>query len=498
VLFALLLTATLASGTPATDIQGELVLERVRLHVPTSRIIVKGWAVSRCGAPEVALLVDERELARAKPWMTDQAISARFPAEWGGGTPRFEAEIDPLNYATGMHHVRIVARAGECGERLIGDQTFITVAAPPGWMAWAILLGALALAWGVASLLQRLPRGTHRVPLFIGVGLLLATSFAAILLGLPSIGIKDHPVFDALSKWDGQFYLLIARKGYAAAGNSTYGFFPMYPLVLRVLDPIPGPAELPAAILNAALFAASIWMLRRLLPDGDSGLLAYAALPYAFFFVAVYTESLALFLSILFVTLLRGRKGWLAFLAGVLAGLTRPQCVALSLFAIEDLRAKRKTALAAFGPIVGAASYAGYLWWATGNPMKYAEAQAAYTRSSHFSAGRLLQVLARVWPTRDQWGLVDLITLIIVVIGACALVRIGRVAEGLFCAAVVLIPLATLSLMGIHRYALLAFPLFPYLAGFFRNRWAYWLLIAAEAWFLVQYALNFGRGNFVG
>ena len=130
--------------------------------------------------------------------------------------------------------------------------------------------------------------------------------------------------------------------------------------------------------------------------------------------------------------------------------------------------------------------------------MKYAEAQAAYTRSSHFSGGRLLQVLARVWPTRDQWGLVDLTTLIIVVIGACALVRIGRVAEGLFCAAVVLIPLATLSLMGIHRYALLAFPLFPYLAGFFRNRWAYWLLIAAEAWFLVQYALNFGRGNFVG
>ena len=38
----------------------------------------------------------------------------------------------------------------------------------------------------------------------------------------------------------------------------------------------------------------------------------------AFFFVAVYTESLALFFSVLFVTLLRAGKGVGAFLAGVL------------------------------------------------------------------------------------------------------------------------------------------------------------------------------------
>lgn len=496
--FALLLTASLATGNPATGIQGELVLERVRQHVPTSRIFVKGWAVSPCGAPEVALLVDEHELARAKPWITDQELFARFPAEWGGATPRFQAEIDPLNYASGTHHVRIVARAGECGERLLGDRTFETVAAPPEWMAWAILLGALAVAWALASLLQRLPRGTHRVPLFLGIGLLLATSFTAMLLGLPSVGVKDHPPFDALSKWDGQFYLSIARHGYAARSEADYAFFPLYPLVLRALDPLPGPAELPAAMLNAALFAASIWMLRRLQPDGDSGLLAYAALPYAFFFVAVYTESLALFLSVLFVTLLRRQNGWAAFLAGVLAGLTRPPCVALAVFAVDDLRAKRKTALAALGPLVGAASYAGYLWWITGNPMKYAVAQGTFARSARFSGGRVLQILTRVVTTSDQWGLVDLTTLIVVMIGACALVRMRRVAEGVFCAALVLIPVGSLSTMSLHRYALLAFPLFPYLAGFFKNRWAYWLLIAVEVWFLVQYALHFGRGNYVG
>lgn len=493
-----ILAALLAAANPADDIQGTFTAVHVRPHLETSRITVQGWAVSRCGAPELTLYVDEQEIARAKPWMTDASVLARYPASWGAELPAFRTEVDPLVYDPGPHRIHITARAGECGERSLGSQPFVTIGAVPEWLAWPILLGALGLAWGLALLLHRLPRKTQRVPLAIGVGLLLLTSLAAILLGLPSVGITDHPPFAALANWDAKFYLSIATQGYAAAGEVAYGFFPLYPLLLRALDPLPGPVELPAALVNALLFAASIRMLRRLLPDGDSGLLAYAALPYAFFFVALYTESLALFLCVSFVTLLRAKRGFLAFCAGFLAGLTRLPCLALVFFAADDIRARRRTGFAALGPFAGASAFALFLWQTTGDPLKYAHAQQSFSRSNEFSAGRILQTITRVWTTSDQWGLVDVTALVIVIVGACLLVRAGRWPEGLYSAAVVLLPLASMSVMSIHRYALLAFPVFPLLAGYFRNRFLYWALIATEVVFLVIYGLHFGRQNFVG
>lgn len=493
----LLLLAAIAIANPAGDIQGEFTAQ-IRSRVETDRVVVRGWAVSRCGPPELTLTVDGHELARARPWMPDATVAARFPPAWGSERPAFVTEIDPLHYAAGVHRIRIEAAAAACGARAIGERTFLTPDPAPEWLAWLTILGLAGGAWGVAVLLALLPRGTHRVPLGFAVPAILVTSVAAILLGLPSIGITGGPPFAPLGNWDGQFYLGIARDGYGTAGPVTFGFFPLLPLVLRVLDALPVPIELAAALLNALLFAASIRMLRRLLPDGDGGLLAYAALPYAFFFVAVYTESLALFFSVLFVTLLRAKRGVPAFLAGAMAGLTRLPCLALVVFAARDARERRPSALAVLGPLAGAAAFAVYLWISTGDPLRYAHSQQTFGRASSFSAGRLLQVLWRACRTDDRWGWVDLCALAIVMVGACMLARARRTAEGIFSAAVVLIPLASLSVASIHRYALLAFPVFPHLAGLFRNRWAYWALIAAELWFLVVYALHFGRQNFVG
>ena len=70
---------------------------------------------------------------------------------------------------------------------------------------------------------------------------------------------------ERLCLWDSNWYVEIARQGYAfdPHGASSVGFYPLYPLLIRALmrcglDPLLAGY----AISHAALFAAAVWMWR--------------------------------------------------------------------------------------------------------------------------------------------------------------------------------------------------------------------------------------------
>jgi Mannosyltransferase (PIG-V) len=149
-----------------------------------------------------------------------------------------------------------------------------------------------------------------------------------------------------VARWDAAWYLVIAHYGYrpdfGSFTASRTAFFPLYPLGVRVLTDL-GLAPVIAGVLLSlvALAAGLYWLHRltmlevtrlRLLDGGEVArlvVLLTAFAPMAFYFSAVYSESLYLALSVgLFLCARRGRWASAALL-GALAAATRSTGVVL-------------------------------------------------------------------------------------------------------------------------------------------------------------------------
>jgi hypothetical protein len=154
-----------------------------------------------------------------------------------------------------------------------------------------------------------------------------------------------------VARWDSAWYLVIAHYGYrpelGAYTSARDAFFPLYPLGLHTLSDL-GLAAVPAGVaLSLAAFAVALYCLHRLttlelagsgrLGGGETAGLAVlvtALAPMAFYFSAVYSESLYLALSVgLFLCARRGRWAWVGVL-GALAAATRSSGLVLALPAL--------------------------------------------------------------------------------------------------------------------------------------------------------------------
>src|SRR5688500_17283128 len=136
----------------------------------------------------------------------------------------------------------------------------------------------------------------------------------------------------AVTSWetgDALWYLRIASGGYATDDGSG-AFFPLYPMLVRVVGELTGGRWLLAAFVvsNVALVAALV-LLHRLTALEWSEEVARRAVvllcvfPTGFFLLAPYTESLFLALALGCLYAARTRRWALAALLGFLAALTR-------------------------------------------------------------------------------------------------------------------------------------------------------------------------------
>ena len=157
------------------------------------------------------------------------------------------------------------------------------------------------------------------------------------------------------ARWDSAWYLVIAHYGYrpelGAYTSARDAFFPLYPLGLRGLSDLGIPPVLAGVLFSLAALAAALYGIHRLcvlelsrspggrtarwMSDLDPGTVARLAVlvmalaPMAFFFSAVYSESLYLALSVgLFWCARQGRWAWVGVL-GALATATRSTGIVL-------------------------------------------------------------------------------------------------------------------------------------------------------------------------
>jgi hypothetical protein len=150
------------------------------------------------------------------------------------------------------------------------------------------------------------------------------------------------------ARWDASWYLVIAHYGYrpdlGVYTSSRTAFFPLYPLGLRAISDVGFPPVLAGVLLSLLAFAFALYGVHRLTTlelarvghpgSGEVARLAVMVMafaPMAFYFSAVYSESLYLALSVgVFWCARQGRWAGACALAA-LAGATRSAGVVLAL-----------------------------------------------------------------------------------------------------------------------------------------------------------------------
>ncbi|MCA1824016.1 MAG: mannosyltransferase family protein [Mycobacteriales bacterium] len=180
-----------------------------------------------------------------------------------------------------------------------------------------------------------------------------------------------------LLAWDAGWYAAIARHGYDALPREGLRFFPLFPLLARVLAvPLGGRTDLAVILLANACALLLGALVHRLVSreTGDAPLARRAAwlvalLPPSYVLVLGYSEALAGVLAVGVFLCIRRRRWLPAAALGVLAGLTRPVGVLLvvpvSIAAVMRVtesswgeRLQRLVAVCA--PALGCGAY---LWW---------------------------------------------------------------------------------------------------------------------------------------
>ena len=257
----------------------------------------------------------------------------------------------------------------------------------------------------MSQLLRQLGRGVResREPLLVfavtrGALFLLAYLSLAVLplnsdpgvagpAGGPWRGFPTNLWLDGWTRWDAGWYDHIATHGYvdqavAPAGQRNLAFYPAYPLAMRLVS-LTGLTPLAAGILVSNLaFLAALLLLHRMARARFGAEAAFRCVlllsifPFSFYFSAVYSESLFLFLAV--ASLFLGERGhWAgASLCALLCGATRVPGLALApalgLLYLDrirfDLRKVRPDVLWLGLSVLGPVIFYAYLHFQFGDP----------------------------------------------------------------------------------------------------------------------------------
>ncbi len=243
--------------------------------------------------------------------------------------------------------------------------------------------------------------------------LFVSTRIVLTLIGLTAYAVlptgygkqtswSPHTWLDLWGVWDSLWYIDIAQNGYSTAtklpdfpNQTNFPFFPLYPLLMKLLGNLLGGHYFWAGlIISNVCLLLSCYVLYKLVEMQWGPKLAFRSVKYlflfpvSFIFSGVFTESLYLLLSLLCFYLARRRQWWLAGLCGALLSATRTLGVLIALpLLFEYLRSiefnpKRIRLNGLFLLLVplGLAAFCVYNYQVTGDFFFFKTNQAAWDR----------------------------------------------------------------------------------------------------------------------
>lgn len=309
--------------------------------------------------------------------------------------------------------------------------------------------------------------------------------------------------FYHLLNFDGAHYQKIAQYGYNLKFSTA--FFPLYPLLIRGVSSISsGVLSLPqsALFISFASFIASVCLLYRL-TKSNKAVLSLLLFPLSFFFLAGYTESLFLFLSLLSYFFFKKKKYFWTGVVGYFATLTRFYGILLFGFLFLEyflsLPKKKHFNLKAYLPALpllliplGLVTYMVYLYFTFEDPIQFIHALELWQKSKVTFPLRTLYRYARmlltVSPSIVQYW-VAFFEVAFFGFGLWVSLKLWlkkKYSFSLYLLAATLVPSFTGTLQSLPRYLVAIFPLYIFLADIKKGKWIY--LVASG---ILQFVLLF-------
>jgi Mannosyltransferase (PIG-V) len=311
--------------------------------------------------------------------------------------------------------------------------------------------------------------------------LVLAGYVLAVAVSNRLVGQHPEQLNNGLLAWDGTFYRDLATSGYRSLPVGALRFFPLFPLLGRlVAAPLGGHVGVVLVVLANGLSLAVLVLVRRLvvlekddLALADRAVWCMAIFPAAFVLVFAYSESLMLVVTLaLFLCLRRGRWWWVAPL-GLAAALSRPLGVVVAVpVMVEAVRGWRTLtpgdwaarAAGVVAPFVGLATYLAWVGHAFGNWRLPFTVQDDLRGGVRFPVSRIIEGFHQLAGSQ-RFGdglhlpfLLGLLVLLVVVF------RTWPLLYGLYASAILVLALSAENLNSIERYGMSAFPLLLALA----------------------------------
>jgi len=278
--------------------------------------------------------------------------------------------------------------------------------------------------------------------------------------------------------WDAAWYRDITRGGYSAVPKVGLRFFPLFPLIARAVSWFPAVSAGTAVLVVANVSALAVGLLMyelawRERQDPDLARRAvwivYLA-PTAFVLVMGYAEATLMVATLVALLALRRRRWWIAAIAGVLAGLTRPVGVILvvpAVFEVWNVRslATRKQVAAMAAAVAGPALGTGaYLAWAEhrSNDLLYplSVQQATASRGGFIDPIRALWRAAKLAADGGHLSAgIHVVTAFALVVLIVVCWRRWPASFTAYAVAVALVGLSARNLDSLERYSLSTVPL---------------------------------------
>jgi Gpi18-like mannosyltransferase len=287
--------------------------------------------------------------------------------------------------------------------------------------------------------------------------------------------IKENiPSIRHLLNFDGSHYQNIAHFGYIKKFQTA--FFPLFPIMINFVSFMTQSHLISALLISLLCTYLSVLVIVKLFKKPTAAIILIF-FPLSFFFLAGYTESLFLFLSLLSWHFFKEKKYLLSGALGFLTSLSRFYGIllfpSLLLEFFLKLPKNKRLKLISYKPVVpllliplGLGSYMVYLQLIYQDPLAFFTALSLWGKSTITfplqTIYRYFKIITTVSPTIIQYwvALLEILSLVVGLLASLILYKQKQFSYSLYVFLGSIIPSFTGTLQSLPRYLLVLFPIY--------------------------------------